>query len=274
MLYENVTPESYVEKRFCKQIHLELDKIYGSDVVLYVRAWNQEIDYPNDKKFITIVTSAEGHLYVPQEQNLKNCLGVFMHYYPKIDVEHQFDTNSFLGIKKLHPLPLGTTDFFTGNNAVPISQRPIDVAFVGQLDPYRRFNFYNSIAKIANTIDNSVFHFYEGWNNGIGAKYSEIMSNAKIALVPCGSASLDTFRYFEAAKCGCVIVCEKQNNYEFLRGAPHVKIEDWDQIGVIINSLLSGPSHLNKISETTFNFWRNNLSPEAAAKFILKKVAQ
>jgi hypothetical protein len=98
------------------------------------------------------------------------------------------------------------------------------------------------------------------------------MSNTKIALVPCGSASLDTFRYYEAAKCGCVIVCEKQNNYEFMRGAPHIKIDNWDKIGVVINSLLSGPSHLNKTSNYIHNFWHKRLSPSAAADFILKKV--
>lgn len=285
MLYENITPPTYVEKKSCREIFDNLSPFFDNDTVLYVRAWDQEIIYPKDKYFITIITSAEGHLYVPQESVMDNCLGVFMHYYPKENVDYQFDPNHFLteknlslmetllyNIDKIHPLPLGVTDFFTGCNSVPIIHRPINVAFVGQLDPYRRLDFYNNIAKIANTIDNSVFHFYQGWNNGIGEKYSEIMSNTKIALVPCGSASLDTFRYYEAAKCGCVIVCENQNNYEFMAGATHIKIDDWAKIGVVLNSLLSGPAHLNKTSNNTHKFWHKRLSPSAAADFILRKL--
>lgn len=273
MLYENVTPEDYVERKYCREIFNQINTWFDNDTILYVRSWNQEIFYPLDKKFITIVTSAEGHNYVPKDGKLPNCLGVFMHYYPKIDIRYQYDPEYFVDVKNTYALPLGTTDFFVGDNKVPINNRPINVSFVGQLDPYRRLDFYNHVAKLADRTENSVFQFYQGWNNGIGGeKYSDIMSNTKIALVPCGSASLDTFRFFEAAKCGCVIISDIQNHYEFMKGSPHLEVDNWSYITELIQSLLSGTVHINDLSNATYKFWKKRLSPEAASAFILRKV--
>lgn len=272
MLYYNITPEDYVERKYCVGIYRELTKTLDDSYTLFVRSWSQKLDFPNHDKFISIVTSAEGHEYIPYEQEFNNCYGVFMHYYPKVSRDKVYSSRGFHKLEKVYPLPLGTTDFFTGTEEIPINKRLINVSFVGQLDPYRRLDFYHAIGKQAQQIEDSVFHFYEGWNNGIGNKYSEIMSNTKIALVPCGSASLDTFRYYEAAKCGCVIITQQQNDYDFLQDAPHIRINNWDNIAIMIQSLLSGPSHLNHISKNTYNFWKRKLSPEGAAKYILEKI--
>lgn len=270
MLYRDIMPLNYVERDYCQEIFRYLSPFFDDNVVLFARGYHQTSMHQHDKKFISILVSAEGHDFIPMEQKHPNCLGVFMHYYPKDDVINRYDPDHFLSIKKLYPLPLGTAFPFQGDNSVPINSRSINVAFIGQLD-HRRLDFHKSVTALSEKMEASVFRFYDGWNNGLGSeKYSEIMSNTKIALVPCGSASLDTFRYYEAAKCGCVIISDKQNNYEFMEGAPHIPIDDWTLLDVLIDSLLSKPTDLNKISDDTYSFWEKQLSPAAAADFMLK----
>jgi hypothetical protein len=276
MKYENITPADYVERDFCQQVHLCLEEALtvcdmNEDILLLVRGWEQPPPFPQ-QKYISIVTSAEGHMYVPPEKDDPNCLGVFMHYYPKPSLEHQYDPDTFLTLDNVYPLPLGETKFFKGNHLKPILERDINVSFIGQYDQYRRKDFLKEVGRCASHIEDSVFHFYDGWNNGIGEKYSDIMSNTKIALVPCGSASLDTFRFYEAARCGCVIISCPQNRYEFMKGSPHIESPTWNQLKEGLELLLSRTDRFEAISELTKEFWETNLSPCGAANYIFSKI--
>lgn len=272
MKYDNITPTDYVERDNCLEIYNYLERhLPDADILVLVRAWMQDPIYPN-QKYVSIVTSAEGHLYTPPEKDDPNCLGVFMHYYPKPSVADQFDPDKFLELENVYPLQLGETKFFKGNHLKPILKREIDVSFIGQLDPYRRMDFYEEIVRCANHIDNTVFHFYEGWNNGIGERYSEVMSNSKIALVPCGSASLDTFRFYEAAKCGCIILSCPQNRYDFMEHGPQIQAQNWIGLKDGIDLLFKNTRFFEKISTITREFWETNLSPAAAANTIYNKI--
>lgn len=271
MKYINATPEHNVEHASSLGIFEELNKSITEDITLHIRSWDQNIVFPSGR-YISIVTSAEGHQYIPPEADDPNCLGVFMHYYPKKNIKYQFDNANFMILDNIYQLPLGTTKFFTGNDEIPINDRPINVSFIGQFDPYRRADFYDAISQHSELIENSVFHFYEGWNKGVGNKYSEIMSNTKIALVPCGSASLDTFRFYEAACCGCIILTLDQNMYDFMIDAVYVKLKDWDKLDVGINLLLQDPATMALISNQTSFFWKNRISPKGSAKYILSKI--
>lgn len=273
MRYINVTPDYFAERDSCEAIHYYLNFHMDDDVTLHVRGWDQNVTFPSGR-YISIVTSAEGHQYIPSEKDDPNCMGVFMHYYPKRNIKYQFDNANFMTLENVHPLPLGTTKFFSGDNKIPINDRSINVSFIGQLDPYRRMDFYQAVTKHADSIENSMFKFYEGWNKGVGNKYSEIMSNTKIALVPCGSASLDTFRFYEAAKCGCVILTLDQNMYEFMDGAMYVKLDRWDNLDVALNILLQDPSTMSVISKHVTSFWDNKISPFGSAKYILSKIKE
>lgn len=268
--------ENNGEAPYFAKIYEYLNQFFNDDVVLCVRVWNQESIIEAGKKFISVLTSAEGHRLIPYESERlhPNCLGVFMHYYPKTVnvVEDQFNPNGFTEIEKVYPLPLGPHNF-SGNSNIPILERKYSVSFIGQLDPYVRSDFFNALNQDCSDIPDSKFVFYEGWNQGLGREeYGRIMSNTKIALVPCGSASLDTFRFYEACEAGCVILTLKQNNYEFMQGSPHIEIPSWADVRTYIDNLLSRPEKLVEISEKTKQFWNTNLCPEAAAKFMLRKL--
>lgn len=275
MIFENLVKDNG-ESPYITKIYEYLNKFYHNDTILVARMWNQSYTIPNDKKFISIITSAEGHRLIPldSEKLHPNCLGVFMHYYPKkVDVvEDQFDPNGFLKIPNTYPLQLGPYNF-TGNNNIPILDRKYSISFIGQLDPYVRTDFFNALNENADLIENTKLVFYQGWNQGLGSEeYGKVMSDTKIALVPCGSASLDTFRFYEACQAGCVILTLKQNNYEFMKDSPHIEIPSWKVFKQYVDLLLENPKKLIVLSRQTIDFWNNSLCPEAAAKFMLKKL--
>lgn len=276
MKYINIAPPEYVERKFLDEVFTHLEPHYNDDISFCVRNWQQESNF-DDRKRIVVVTSAEGHKYIPGDHHYTNCEGAFAHYFPKCNkLSHSCYSSGFLlqGQPGLYALPLGCTSFFEGNSDIPFQKREHNFSFVGQLDPYRRMDFYHALKRM-NSEWEGLVHLYEGWNNGVGGEeYSRIMSNTKVALVPWGSASLDTFRFYEAARCGCVVLCAPQNTYEFLEGSPHIEINSWDKIDRYLDEILSDPVEAAAIGQSTYDFWKNNLSAEASAQYIISKTKQ
>ena len=269
MQYVNITPEDYVERKFCLDIYNNIKSNFDDSVSLCVRNWDNENNF-DGKKRIVIITSAEGHKYTPSDQQDENCMAVFMHYPPKIDISRQFDTDSFIDIDKVFALPLGSTKFFQSGDTIPYEKRKYDFSFIGQLDPYRRVGFYKAVHSVHKKY-NCYATFYEGWNNGIGGEeYSKILRDSKIALVPWGTASLDTFRFYEACESGCIILSDNQNSYDFMKNSPHL-VADWDYLDQILTMVLNDKNS-PLVSLTTRKFWEDNLSPKACAEYIMSKV--
>jgi hypothetical protein len=272
MQYLNITPPEYVERDYCFQIYENLKHNFDDSTYLCVRNWETETSFNNVKR-IVIVTSAEGHKYTPKDFEDPNCIGVFMHYYPKESIEYQYNPEHFTNVNGVFPLPLGTTKFFEPLEPPKIKDRIYDVSFIGQLNQYTRIKFYNAVNNFTNRTKHSTFvEFYSGWNNGFsGSVYSNILRNSKIALVPWGSASLDTFRFFEACQSGCIILSDPQNKYEFMSESPHKEIL-WDNLENEVDNLLQqSPEFLQDISSKTISFFENRLSPKACANFIMEK---
>ena len=264
----NKLPTTHVENKTCAAIAKYLEGKIDCDIVF--RSWEHKEPYNVDGKFICIITSSEQHNYLPSEVENENCLGVFMHYPPK---ESQYNPDApLLSFPKLHALPLGCTDFFCDGEVKPLNERQYDCCFIGQLDPYRRVDFFNCMKALSSISDyNSIVGFYQGWNNGLsGQDYSDVMRDSKLALVPWGSASLNTFRFYEAAKSGCIIVSAPQNKYDFMKNSPHIENGGWniDKLVEIINENLMNQD----LADKTYDFWKTNLSPEASATYILERL--
>jgi len=265
-----IIPDGHMEIKHVTDISNHLKEYINDDIDLILRSWEQKLNLENlNKKFISIVTSAEGHRYIPEEINSPNCLGTFMHYHPKNG--DCCIKNNFISIKNLYPLPLGEIFKFNGNSDLLLKDREYDYSFIGQFDPGARSDFYPEVNKLNNNYKKNVI-FYNGWNQGVGSEeYSRILSNTKIALVPRGSASLDTFRFYEAMRCGCIVLTLIQNEYEFMLNSPHLEIGSWSNLQFHLDNLLNS-QNIQELSNKTKDFWENNLSSKASADFILKKI--
>ena len=182
------------------------------------------------------------------------------------------DVNSVLYHRKVYGIPLCHLNGVTNMN-IPISEREYDWCWMGQFDPYRRVDFKMAVDRLCN---NTAYKFkcdwYTGWNNGVSKEeYSEILNNTKIALVPCGSASYETFRFFEAMMCGCVVLGIDLPRVPFYNEAPYGRISDWTHIEENIDQLLSN-FDLSEASKKSYGWYDKYCSPRGLANYIKSKM--
>lgn len=270
LLHNNIAGN--FEEEYFKEIHYYLNQHLDNEITLITRVHSDIECLKNiDRKFITFVTSAEGHRYIPEEIFNENCLACFTQYYPKF--ENYYDRSAFDRKNKLFELPLGTGSGFTGNSNIPILDRRYGYTFLGQLDFSARQDLHMSLTLNDSYPCKKFIYLYEGWNQGIPMnQYSEIMSDTKIALVPRGSASLDSFRFYEAIKCGCIVLTTSQNEYGFMRGSPHIEMKTWANLNIYLDNIFSDDEKMINLSKSASVFWENNLSPLAISKYILSKI--
>jgi hypothetical protein len=104
-------------------------------------------------------------------------------------------------------------------------------------------------------------------------EYTQALANAKIALAPRGNCDAETYRIFEAAKMGCVIVSEPLPRRWYYEECPAVMLPTWSALPDALKSLLNDPAGLNQLSLRSRQWWETTISEAALAKFIAQKVA-
>ena len=100
------------------------------------------------------------------------------------------------------------------------------------------------------------------------------MENTKIALCPSGYTSSETFRYFEAAKAGCVLISEKKPDVWHYENAPHLTIDCWTKLPIFLELLLSRPKLLEELSEKTVNWWNAKCAPQSVASYVTQHIKE
>jgi len=115
--------------------------------------------------------------------------------------------------------------------------------------------------------------FYQGWGKGLSIpEYARVMYNSKVALCPKGYTSSETFRYFEAARAGCVIISEPKPDVWFYEDAPHIEIKDWLDLPNTLPPILEDQELLKYHHELTKKWWKEKCSPEAVGEYITKEL--
>ena len=99
------------------------------------------------------------------------------------------------------------------------------------------------------------------------SSYSELMMDTKVALVPRGT-SLETFRYFESMRAGCVVIAEALPDRWFYDGSPAIQIEDWSTLDEILGEIFSNPDRLQYLHEASLDWWQRVCSEEAVGRFM------
>tara|TARA_R110000751_G_scaffold86231_2_gene171784 strand:+ start:338 stop:1246 length:909 start_codon:yes stop_codon:yes gene_type:complete len=249
----------------------ECARIFSSrtngDLKLVIKHHWQQLPDPENKWIVLINLSDESH-GVPVEVLREDVAVIFQPYY----VLDKWDLP--LDSPKIRPFPLGPTRDFNPSPK-PIKDRKYDAFFSGNISKTgSRNTFKTHVDDFLDQSDYNMFiNYTDGFNKGISKhEYAQMLSDSKIALCPTGAISKETFRFYEALKSGCIIICEvlpKLWFYEQLMFC-HTK---WHSIKEAIDFVMSlGDEEMQKISDTNLRLYKTILSPEPIAKYMLNEL--
>jgi hypothetical protein len=131
-----------------------------------------------------------------------------------------------------------------------------------------------SLQKLAAWAPESVFYgttasFTESTMTDAGDRYTEIMADTKIALAPRGS-SVETYRFFEAMRQGCVVICDRLPPHWFYDGCPAIQIDDWGNLDAEVKALSADSDRLADLHLRSLAWWDEKLSERAVAQVIAR----
>ena len=104
------------------------------------------------------------------------------------------------------------------------------------------------------------------------AWYSEQMMNARICPIPRGT-SLESFRFFEALRAGCIPIVEALPSRWFYDGAPALRVSDWREAPALIEALLDDAARLRDRHRAVREWWRTTCSEEAVGHYMARRLA-
>jgi hypothetical protein len=104
-------------------------------------------------------------------------------------------------------------------------------------------------------------------------EYMREMANSRICLAPRGT-SFETFRHYEAASVGCIVVSDKLPNTWFYRNIPFIFVKDWRKIDKVLERLPRELANLRTLHEQTLRWWRDRLSPTALANYVVRVLSR
>lgn len=177
-----------------------------------------------------------------------------------------------LGTYLLHDLPF-----------VPFSERSLDASYAGsrlnslvqsrRRTPTRKLRSRRELersiqaVRIARPDIKLAVHIIDLFENAEdhSGPYSQLLSDSRITLCPRGG-SLETYRFFEALRCGTVPICERLPDRGFYSGSPAVFIRRWADLPAVLDCLLADPVALQARHEAVVAWWEERCSPAAAAR--------
>jgi hypothetical protein len=193
----------------------------------------------------------------------------------------------------IHPIPLGYYNQ-TDVPFVPFAERPTAVHFAGTLGyeergalslrrwlrrphPVARRTMLDALrawaqrrpehAVVARETGSFLAHTTQD-----ASAYSRELMDTRIVLAPRGG-SVETYRFFEALRAGCVVVTEPQPPTWFYRGSPAVVVRDWRTLPGVLDELLGDPRGLQQRHEASLAWWRDRCSEPALAAFMAERLA-
>jgi hypothetical protein len=98
------------------------------------------------------------------------------------------------------------------------------------------------------------------------------MMDSKICLAPRGNI-VDTWRFFEGLKSGCLVISERLPDQYYYRGAPVIEIDSWDELEKTITPLLDNDAALQQWSNRSLEFWKNVCGEEAIGRRVAEFIA-
>lgn len=215
------------------------------------------------KNSIVFSTADEQHAQPISDHLRDEVVLIFKNYFPADPVCDS----------RVYPMPLGYLMGFSGNSDIPILNREVDYSFIGTFNNSGREKMCQQLQARKNDGRKKFCAITQGWGQGLNMnEYGSLMSNTKIALCPSGYISKESYRIFEAAKCGCVLLVDDLPlHLWYYDGFPGIVIKDWSDLSVI-EELLNDPLRMQDISQKTIEWYNSKISPVAVAKYIQDKI--
>lgn len=260
-------PDSHVYQSAVRILATKLKKDYS----FIINVWDHEMPHKTKYPKVLISTSDEAH-QVPTQVNDSDFIHIFKQYAP---MENADIPTSVQSIDNVTPIPLCHLEGVVDDRS-SIFDREYDWSWMGQFDPYRRVEFRNAIDQAAQ--DNDLKHkvlWYEGWNNGDEiTSYSDVINQTKIMPVPRGSGSLESFRFFEAIMCGCIVITVSQPHIDFYEVAPRISIPSWNNFGDLVKELLKKEEQLEFISTQSRAWYKHFCTPEGLSNYMYRAMKE
>lgn len=216
----------------------------------------------------------------------KSYLAIFKSYLP---TEEKIPHNIF-------PLPLGIVNGTEIGCGEAVKERKYDCVFIGNLNK-DRIPLYFQLSAIPKILlrnahgrlsrsgfkrvalmlqklrrpefRNSMIKFTGGFLKGLSSEeYYELLKQSKIAFCPRGFSSPETFRHYEAASAGCVVISECLPKTELYSSCGFVQIKSWQEGINKAREILSSSKKLESHSKQSSDWWNDRAKPEAAARLI------
>jgi hypothetical protein len=118
----------------------------------------------------------------------------------------------------------------------------------------------------------TTFEFAAQSSGAEPTSYSQNMMNTKVCLVPRGT-TLESYRFFEAMRYGCVIITEVLPPRWFYEGAPVLQIGSWQNLEPVLKKLLDNERLLEDLHQRTLAWWETRCSEQAIGQYIAEKVS-
>jgi len=203
---------------------------------------------------------------------------------------HQYTKKS---VSPVYTIPLG----YANQEALPlkpIEERSRDVFFSGSVEHrndssylrqwlgtpkyHARRRMLESLKDIKNhhpdvRIDVEVKDTFMSAVEASAETYSERMMDAKICPAPRGT-SLESFRFFEALRFGCIPIVHTLPSRWYYDDAPVIRIDDWRELEDVVLHLLNRPSLLQEKHNAALEWWDEYCSEKAIGTFIAKRINQ
>lgn len=178
-------------------------------------------------------------------------------------------------------LPLGTPAFGSGLGEIPpIHLRPVDVGFRGSIGQRRYSPKAISRRRMANELSRlsvgvavdfaETASFAESFSLDPVA-YVRSLLDTKICLAPRGT-SVETFRTFEGALAGCVVITEPLPPAWFYAALPHLELSSWSYLASTVQALLSNPPFMAKMAADARNWAESIVSPTAIGQWVARQL--
>jgi hypothetical protein len=169
----------------------------------------------------------------------------------------------------------------------PIAERPVDVLFNGSVETRERRGLRRHmatpkthsrramLARLSELraqapelrVDVTLTPSFADSKATPAAAYWRRLADAKLCLAPRGD-TLETYRLFEAARAGCVVLAEKLTSNWFYDHAPVFDQTGWRDLAGSVRAILADEAELSARQRASFEWWERFASPEAVARHV------